>query len=73
MKRMKSSFPCLRVQVKMNEIGRSEHSFFSVLLKLKFLFPPKLWGMWGNGIRFNEFFTKTLKIALYIQPFYFKM
>ena len=39
---------------------------------LKFSFPPKLGGMGGNEIRFNDFFTKTPKIPLYIQPFILK-
>ena len=40
---------------------------------LKFSFPPKLGGMRGNEIRFNNFFTKTPKIPLYIQPFILKL
>ena len=39
---------------------------------LKFSFPLKLGEMRGNGIRFNDFFTKTLKIPLYIQSFILK-
>ena len=39
---------------------------------LKFSFLPKLGGMRGNEIRFNDFFTKTPKIPLYIQPFVLK-
>ena len=31
---------------------------------LKFLFPPKLGGMRGNGFRFNEIFVEILKIPL---------
>ena len=42
-------------------MGMREHSF-----------PPKLGGMGGNGIRFNDFFTKTPKIPLYIQLFILK-
>ena len=34
--------------------------------------PPKLGGMGGNEIRFNDFFTKTSKIPLYIQFFILK-
>ena len=40
---------------------------------ISFIFiPPKLGGMGGNRIRFNDFFIKTLKIPLYIQPFILK-
>ena len=42
-------------------MGRKEHSF-----------SLKLWEMVGNEIRFNEFFTKTLQIPLYIQSFILK-
>ena len=42
-------------------MGMREHSF-----------PPKLGGMGGNEIRFNDFFTKTPKIPLYIQLFILK-
>ena len=55
-----------------NEISRREHLFLSFLLKSQFFIPPKLGGMGGNEIRFNEFFTKTPKIPLYIQPFILK-
>ena len=34
--------------------------------------PPKLGGMGKNEIRFNDFFTKTPKIPLYIQSFILK-
>ena len=34
--------------------------------------PSKLGGVGGNEIRFNDFFTKTPKIPLYIQPFILK-
>ena len=53
-------------------MGRREHSFLSILLKPQIFIPPKLGGMGGNGIRFNDFFTKTLKIPLYIQFFILK-
>ena len=46
-------------------IGRNTH-FFLFPYNLKFSFPLKLGGMRGNEIRFNEFFTKTPKIPLYI-------
>ena len=61
MEGMESSFPCLGVQVGGNGMGMREHSF-----------PPKLGGMGGNEIRFNDFFTKTPKIPLYIQLFILK-
>ena len=50
--------------------GNTHSSLF--LQNLKFLFPSKLGGMRGNEIRFNDFFTKTPKIPLYIQPFILK-
>ena len=50
-------------------MARREHSF---LENLKFSFLLKLGGMGGNEIRFNDFFTKTPKIFLYIQPFILK-
>ena len=53
-------------------MGRREHSFLSIPLKSQIFIPPKLGGMGGNGIRFNNFFTKTPKIPLYIQPFILK-
>ena len=53
-------------------LNRKEHSFFSIPLKPQIFIPPKLGGMRGNRIRFNDFFTKTLKIPLYIQFFILK-
>ena len=47
-------------------MSRKEHSFLSILLKFQIFIPPKLRGIRGNEIRFNEFFTKTPKIPLYI-------
>ena len=55
-----------------NDMGRKEHSFLSIPLKPQILFPLKLGGMGGNQIRFNNFFTKTPKIPLYIQSFILK-
>ena len=47
----------------MEWVGENIHSsLFSE--NLKFSFPPKLGGMGGNEIRFNNFFTKTPKIPL---------
>ena len=56
-------------------MGRKEHSFLSIPLKPQIFIPPplsKLGGVGGNEIRFNDFFTKTPKIPLYIQPFILK-
>ena len=47
-------------------------SFLSISLKPQIFIPPKLEGIRGNEIRFNEFFTKTPKIPLYIQFFILK-
>ena len=55
-----------------NGMGKKEHSFFSIPLKSQILIPLKLRGMRGNEIRFNDFFTKTPKIPLYIQLFILK-
>ena len=52
-------------------VGGNTHSSL-FLENLKFSFPLKSGGMVGNEIRFNDFFTKTLKIPLYIQPFILK-
>ena len=54
-----------------NRMGRREHSFISTL-KPQIFIPPKFEGMGGNEIKFNEYFTKTPKIPLYIQPFILK-
>ena len=53
-------------------MGRREHSFLYIPLKPQLFIPPKLGGMRGNKIRFNDYFTKTSKIPLYIQPFILK-
>ena len=56
-------------------MGRKEHSFLFIPLKPQIFIPPdppKLWEIKENEIRFNEFFTKTLKISLYIQLFILK-
>ena len=53
-------------------MGRREHSFLSISLKPQIFIPLEIGGMGGNKIRFNEFFTKTLKILLYIQQFILK-
>ena len=53
-------------------MSRREHSFFSIPIKSQIFIPLKLKGMRGNKIRFNNFFTKTLKILLYIQLFILK-
>ena len=53
-------------------MSRREQSFLSIPLKPQIFIPPEIGGMGGNKIKFNEFFTKTLKIPLYIQPFILK-
>ena len=56
-------------------MGRREHSFLSIPLKPQICIPPlppKLGGIEGNGIRFNDFLTKIPKIPIYIQPFILK-
>ena len=55
-----------------NVMGRREHSFLSIYLKPQIFIPLEIGGMGRNKIRFNEFFTKTLKILLYIQQFILK-
>ena len=55
-----------------NGIGRREHSFFSIPLKSQIFILPKLGGIGGNRIKFNEFFTITPKIPLYGQSFILK-
>ena len=69
MEEMESSFSYLGVKVRGNEIDTREHLFFSIFLKSQIFIPLKLRGIGGGGgneIRFNEFFTKTPKILLYI-------
>ena len=59
--------------MRVNEIGRREHSLLFISLKKSQIFiPPKLGRIGGNRIRFNEFFIKTPKILIYIQPFILK-
>jgi len=55
-----------------NEMSRREHSFLSILLKSQIFIPPKIGRNGGKGIKFNNFFTKTPKIPLYIQFFILK-
>ena len=55
-----------------NGMGKRKYSFISIPLKPQIFFPPKLGGIGGNEIRFNEVFTKTPKMPLYIQPFILK-
>ena len=45
-------------------MGRREHSFLSIPLKPQIFIPPKLGGMRGNRIRFNDFFF-LLKLPKY--------
>ena len=56
MEGMKNSFSCLKIQVEGNEISGSEYSFLSISLKSQNFIPKKLEGIWGNRIRFNNFF-----------------
>ena len=53
-------------------MGRREYSFLFIPSNFKFSFPPKLGGIGGNGLTFNEIFIETTKIPLYIQPFILK-
>ena len=53
-------------------MGRREHSFLSSPLKPQIFIPPKIVRNERDEIRFNDFFTKTLKILLYIQLFILK-
>ena len=55
-----------------NKMGRMKHSLFSIPLKSQIFISPKLGGMERSRIRFNDFFTKTPKIPLYIQLFILK-
>ena len=55
-----------------NGMGKNEYTFFSISLKSQIFILLKLGGMRGNEIKFNDFFTKTPKIPLYIQPFILK-
>ena len=53
-------------------MGRREHLFLSIILKSQIFIPSKLGWLEGNEIKFNNFFTKTPKIPLYIQTFILK-
>ena len=72
MEGIENSFSYLGVLVGGNEMGRREHSFLSIILKPQIFILLKLRGMEGNEIKFNDFFTKTPKIPLYIQLFILK-
>jgi len=50
--------------------GNTHSSLFSQ--KLNFSFPPKIEGIEGNKIKFNEISTETSKISLYNQSFILK-
>ena len=51
-------------------LSRREHSFLSIFLKSQIFIFPEIWRNGGEDeIRFNEFFTKILKIPPYIQLF----
>ena len=47
-------------------MNKREHLILSISLKSQIFNPPKLGGIEGNEIKFNDFFTKTPKILLYI-------
>ena len=53
-------------------MGRREHLFLSIILKSQIFIPSKLGWLGGNEIKFNNFFTKTLKIPIYVQSFILK-
>ena len=53
-------------------MGRSEHLNLSIPLKHQIFISLKLREMRRNEIRFNDLFTKTFKIPLYIQLFILK-
>ena len=55
-----------------NGMGRKEHSFLSIPVKSQIFISAKLGGIEVNEIRFNDFFTKTPKLPLYIQFFILK-
>ena len=67
MEGIESPFPYLRVWMRGNGMGRTEHSFFSIPLKSQIFILSEIG---RNGIRFNDFFTKTPKIPLYINPLF---
>ena len=52
--------------------GTREQSFLFISLKSQIFILSKLEGMGGNRIWFDEFFTKTPEIPLYIQLFNLK-
>ena len=53
-------------------MGRREHLFLFILLKPQIFIFSKLEWLGGNEIKFNNFFTKTLKIPLHVQSFILK-
>ena len=48
----------------LSEVNGMKHSFFPITSKSQFSFLPKLGGIEGNKILFNEIFTKTPKMPL---------
>ena len=46
-------------------MGKREYSFFSIFSKLQNFIPPKLGGIRGNKINFNDFLTTTPKIHIF--------
>lgn len=68
MERIEISFFCYVSEYKwkkMKLVGENTHSSL-FLWKCKFSLPLKFGNIWENEIRFDEVFTKTLKIHLYI-------
>ena len=55
-----------------SRIDKREHLFLSIPLKSQIFITPKLGVIGGNEIKFNNFFTKTLKIPLHVQSFILK-
>ena len=54
-------------------MGKGEHSFFSIPFNTSNFHSPKNWEEWeGMKLNLMNFFTKTFKISLYIQPFILK-
>ena len=53
-------------------MGRSKYSFLSIPWKSQIFIPPEIGRNERDEIRFNDFFTKTPKIPLYIQLFILK-
>ena len=53
-----------------NGIDMREHPFLFILLKSQIFIPPKLGGMGGNEIRFNDFLLKLSKYPYIFNPLF---